>query len=296
MAQASKIARSVKAKATDSTIANLPEKGTSSSVRAAVSKELKTGPNFTGQYLFDRFIMDKAEIKADNTKLDIVRQMVDALDPMQFGKIVSDFVAVAKGYADNAAKAAKDALRDKYDDKKPPFAVAEARGRLKTAQNHQTVMRTAYGVLKFAADELKTFVGDTEVGYRFFQSANGPAILKDKGINWDGTKAKPQADRQAVAMQREESEAMQEVMADNPRKENENRADYFARIDPHVTKRMDERAQERHQKTLVTLAEKVRAMAGNEDMLAELLDLLLTGKPEVTGNPTAAPVAPKDLH
>lgn len=294
MAKASQMAKQAgKAKATDSTIASLESRTSTQAATAPRAPGLKYGANFTGQYLYDRFINDKAEQKADVTKMDIVRQMVNALDAQQFGKVISDFVGVAKGYADNAIKVAKDALGKEWNEKNPPFTVRDAKAKYKTAQNHQTVMRTAFGTMKFCAEELAKATGDAEVGYRMIREI-GAGILATKGINWDGTKAEDKKDRAARVEQREETEAMLEVQAKMPRGDGESRAAYMARIDAEVDQRLAERAAERHIKTVETLAEKVRKMAGDQGTLAEVLDLLLS---EGIVEPKNEPAAPnKDLH
>jgi hypothetical protein len=286
MAKATAMAKQAgRAKATDSTIAALPTHTTTAAVRAARPAGLATGNNYTGQYLYDRFITDGD--KEDSTKMDIVKAMADALDVKKFGDVIADFVGVAKGFYDNAVAAAKAA--GPFDPKNAPIAVRTAGAKLKTARNHQTVMRTAYGALKFAADEWAKATDGAPIGYRMVREI-GADVLARKGINWDGTKAESKATRQQRQDLREENEALLEVQGAHPRNTGESRADYMARVDKLVDKRIKERADERRVKVIETLTKKIRDMAG--DNLPEILDALLSDEPEQI----QAPAADAALH
>lgn len=295
MAQASKNTRmsrqAGKVAATDSTIANMETRTTTETVRAARPAGLKTGANYTGQYLYDRFINDRADEKQSQTKLDIVGLMVGAMDADKFGTIIADMVGIAKTFADQAVKDA-----GKFDADNPPVAVRTANARLKTARNHQTVMRIAFGAMKFCGEELATATNGQNIGYHMIREL-GNKLLADKGINWDGTKAETKQDRQQRAEQREETEAMLEVQKAHPRKEDEDRAAYFARMDKMVDKRLAERAAERREATIKAMVDKIKAMAGEN--LPDVIDKLLSGEPDTVVEASAEVVKVKadtNLH
>jgi hypothetical protein len=275
------------AKGKENPIAALPGKTDTATVRTARAAGLKTGNNFTGQYLYDRWVKPSAaETREDNTKLGIVQQMVGALDPFQFKTIVAEMVNIAKTLMDNTIKAEKDAKV--YNEEDESLNVREQRANLKTARNHQTVMRNAYGALKFCADELKAKAGDREIGYRLIREI-GSDLLKSKGINWDGTKAEAPQERQARSAQANETRAMLEVQKEVPRKENESRASYFARIDAEVTKRLAAVEAENREKEITALTVKIRQLAGAH--LPDIIELLI----QAQENPGAAGPAPAEV-
>lgn len=281
-------------KAAPNPISKLESTTDTATVRAARPTALATGKNYTGQYLYDRFVNDKAENKEDLTKMDIVRNMVDVMDAAKFGQILGDMVSVAKAFADGAVKAAKEA--GNYNSENPPLSCREADARLKTARNHQTVMRTAFGALKFCADALKAKIGDAELSYRMVRDI-GATLLKDKGINWDGTKAAPTlspAERAARKDQETETQAMLEIQKAHPRQENESRPEYFARIDGMVGKAMKEKQEEQRRQVVEALTKKVRDMAGEN--LPELIDALLSAEPEAPPVKATEAKADTNLH
>lgn len=267
-----------------STVADLATRTTTEAARAPRLPGLRAGAPITGQYLYDRFIGDDA--KADLSKMDVVRMMVP-LTVDEFKKAVGDFVAVASGKMADAEKVAKEKGWDGKDETLP-FEVRDARAKHKTAKNHQTVMRIAYGALKFAADGLAKLGGNEQTGYQLMREL-GMKALSGAGLNWDGTKAETDDQRADRRRNDAETKAMLKVQNEHPRKPNENRAEYFARIDSLVEKEIKTIEAEAHQREVQSLAERIRKQAG--DNLAEVIDLLLSAKSE-----PQAPVAPGELH
>lgn len=292
MAQASRkatqVAKSIGTKATDSTIAALPGRTDTATVRAARQPGLKTGLNFTAQYLYDRFVNDKAANKEDITKMELVSQMVEVLDVSAFDSTVGGMVKLASDAQKAAIQAAKDA--GNYDSENPSWTIREAGARLNTARAHQTVMRTAFGLLKFCADELHKKVGDVPLAYRMVREL-GAKMLKDKGIDWKGNKLPAPADVTARKEQETETAAMLAVQKEMPRKENESRAAYFARIDAATEAKMKELRAADEVKAKAALAEKVRALCGAN--LPDILELLMSGDNK---QEQAKATADKNLH
>lgn len=269
---ATAMARSIKQPQASSTIANMDEKTTSSQVRAARPAALATGNDYTGQYLYERFVTgDKEEV----SKMDVVRDMVKRLDVNAFKGILKDFVGVAKGYLDNAIDADKKA--GTYNEAKPSPAVAAVAASYKTAKNHQTVMRIAYGALKFAAAQLEARGYMKTTGYQTMRVI-GKLALADAGCNWDGTKAESPEVREARRQQDAETRAMLKVQENHPRKEGENRADYFARIDKMVDTQMKKDAADAKAEHIAAMVAKIKELAGTE--LPDILDALASAEQE----------------
>jgi hypothetical protein len=271
--KATKIAKSIHQASGDSTIAALESHTTPQAANAARREGVNTGTatNFSGQYLFDRLI---ANDDAEMTKMDMVKAMVKALDTESCKKSLSDFVNVAKGHFDNAVKAAKEA--GNYDEKSPPPAVAFAAARLKTARNHQTVLRIGYGALKFCADKLPAYGYDEKTtGYQSMRVI-GLKALEGVGMKWDGSKAEPKEERDHRAQVKAEGLAMAEAMEQNPRKDKEDRATYFARIDKVVARIIKEKQEEETTKQIAKLVADFRTKAGA--LLPDVLDALLSNE------------------
>jgi hypothetical protein len=257
-AQAQKIARSIKAPAGKSTVANLAERTTSAVVRAARPAALATGNNYTGQYLYERFVGND---EADVAKMDIVRDMVGSVDTASFKSILADMVKIAKDAMDAAgAKPADGSL---------------VSARYKTTQNHQTVMRVAYGALKFAPEQLAKLGVDKTTGYQTMRVLGNKA-LDMAGLKWDGSKAESADARAARRAQDAETKAMLLVQKDHPRKDGENRADYFARIDKLVEKQVNADKAEQHAKRIADLVAKLKRELGDD--LPEVVDALLSNE------------------
>lgn len=272
-----------RAKATDSTIAGLATRATSASASAPRAEGLATGNNFTGQYLFDTFVGDSTKFEA--TKMDVVRQMVKALDTASFKKVLTEFVGIAKSYFDNAVNAAKQA--GLYNKDKPTPEMEQAAARLKTARNHQTVIRIAYGAFKFAPEELAKHGGDDTTGYQLMRVI-GAKALAEKKLNWDGTKAEPAESRDARRAQDAETRTMLEVQRDNPKRDDEDRAKYLDRILKMTDKVMKTKREEQHAEQVQALAKRVRDLAG--PLFDEVIDALMA-PPE-----QAAPAPDANLH
>lgn len=271
--QANKIAKSIHAASTDSTIANLESRATTASATAGPAVGVRTGKKFTGQYLYNRFV--EAD-KAETSKLDIVRSMVDALDVDDFKKIIADFVAIPAGYRDNAIKDAKAGAG--YDANKPSAEIAGHMARLKTAQNHQTVMRLSFGALKFAADKLAEFGYDNTTGYQVMAVISRKA-LSAKGIKWDGTKILNETEAQRKAATKAETKALEHVMESIPRDDGETMTHYLARCAGKVQEQLAADNVEREQKMVLDLIKRVRKLAG--PMLDDVMDGILRGEGQV---------------
>lgn len=253
----SAVAASIHPQVIESTLARLPETTDAPTVRAAVPDALKTGHKVTGQWLYDNFVMPD---KADQSKMDIVRGMV-AMTVAEFSAVLKDFVSTAKGYADRAKGT-------------PNQRTAEAR--YKTAQNHQTVMRIAYGALKFCQAELvNTGYKPEDLGYQLMRVA-GSAVLKAKGIKWDGTPVEKQEDKQARKAAAVQAVALAEVMAKNPIQPGESRADYLARIDKTTQNVIDEKAKQARSEMVASIVASLRET--HADLLTDII-AALTAKP-----------------
>lgn len=297
MAQAAKSTRMPRqagaAKATDSTIANLPGRTDTATVRAARPVALKKGENYTGQYLYDRFVNDKAANKEDLTKMEIVTNMVEVLEANDYEAVIANMVGFAKRDLDAAIAAAKAA--NSYDSENPTWPIREAKSRLNTARAHQTVMRTAFGLLKFCAEELSKKLNGAPLPYRMVREV-GPKMLQDKGIDWKGNKLPAPGDREARKEQETETAAMLAIQKEMPRKDGESRAEYFARIDSATEQKMRELREAEAVKNRAALADKVRALCGAD--LPDILEILMTPtKPEVkAADVVPAAKADKNLH
>lgn len=269
MAKATQMSKQAgRASATDSTIASLATRATSASATAGRAEALATGPNFTGQYLFDTFVGDT--VKFESSKMDVVRQMVKSLDTASFKKVLGEFVSVAKGFHDNAINAAKQA--GLYDKEAPTPEMEQTGARLKTARNHQTVIRIAYGALKFAPEELANHGGNAETGYLLMRVI-GAKALAEKKLNWDGSKAEPAESREARRAQDAETKTMLEIQRENPKGEKESRSAYLDRIMKLTDKAMEEKRVEATAATIKTLAAKVRELTG--PLFDDVIDALM---------------------
>ncbi len=253
--KAHRIAASIPAKATDSTVANLDNKATTASATASTSGALKTGKAWTGQGLYDKLIGND---KTEKTNMELVRDLVSRVDTASFKALLKDFVGVAQGYLDNA---------EKEHGKESPLLLP-LRGRLKTAQNHQSVLRVAYGAIKFASDQLETLGYTSETGYQTMRVI-GAKALELAGLKWDGSKAEEPAARKARIEKNAETQAIAEVMANTPRNDGESRGDYLNRVDKLVEETRARQQAEAHADAVKKLADKVIAMSGS--MLAEVI-------------------------
>lgn len=268
--QAHKIAQSINPAVGASTLASLEGRTTSEAAQSSAGAgTLKTGLKFTGQYLYDRFVAnDKTEV----TKLSIVREMT-GMEVAGFKAVLADFVKVAKGYMDNAEKASKAAP----DDVALSATFRDLSAKYKTAQNHQNVMRNAYGALRFAPDELTANGYTEQTGYQVMRTIS-IAALKAKGIKWDGT-AIPTNEVAAIRkVAAAETKALAEVMADTPRNDGESLKDYVVRMDDAVQARIKANQAERQAEQIKTLVARFRKEAGG--LLDDVIQALMTADEE----------------
>lgn len=282
---ATKIAGSIAPQVGASTIANMEGRTNTEAATASRQVGLKTGTNYSGQYLYDRFVAnDKTEV----TKLEIVRKMVGVLEVDDFKAAINGMVEIAASYRDKAIDEQKEAEGKEYNKDKPSADVAAYAARHKTALNHQTVMRLAYGALRFAADGLASHGYNEETtGYQVM-AVISRKTLADAGIKWDGTKipAKTEVDRRKA--NQAETKALEKVMADEPRKDGEALGTYLTRVEAKVNAQLAKDNAERESKMVDDMAKKIRAMAGA--MLDDVLEKLLAmaNEPAPTLDPDAA--------
>lgn len=243
-----------------STLASLEGSTTSAAATAGASGGLKTGKQYTGQYLYDRFV--DSPNKEEQTKMAIVRQMATALDTNSYKTLLSDFVAIARGYLDNA--------KERNDS---PALIAELSAKFKTAQNHQSVMRSAYGAINFALPELEEQGYTSETGYQLVRvMAN--AALAAKKIKWDGS-AIPDSvtvDRRKSAKQ--ETQALEAVMAETPRNSGESLKQYLERVNGQVDTKIEQVRKDAEQARIKALALRFRELAGS--LIDEVIEMVQT--------------------
>lgn len=226
-----------------SSMANLESRTSEGAVREAKPQGINNGQavNFSGQYLYDTFVENKDDrssiVQGETTKMGIVRQMVKQMDTANFKKALSDMLKIAK---------------ERY-----PTAKGEpVHPRVKTAQNHQGVMKIAYGALKNAADLLNDVGITDKTGYQDMRVL-GKAALDKKGIKWDGTKAEPAEQREERLRQKDEMKVMQELQKANPINKGESIADYTTRIMGMYEEALEEHREEQQEAKINELATKM---------------------------------------
>lgn len=192
----------------------MPEVLVSDSPESATMKpyDAGRGMHLTAQYLYDQLIDNT---QAERTRMDIVKQAVDTIDTANFKKMLSDMVTLAKKITDEKVKKAK----------------------YKTAQNTQTVLRAAYGAIKFAPVALaEEGYSPTSTGYNDMAVYSKNA-LKKANITWEGI-AKVSADQKALDKQQVEDELVltklkkdfPRLKSDDGREFTESAVDYNERI------------------------------------------------------------------
>lgn len=237
-------------------LATLEERTSPAAVREAKQDGLKTGTatNFSGQYLYDALIGND---QAERTKLDIVRAAVKAVDTGSFKKALKDMVEIAK----NTAVPAK----------------------LKTAQNHQSVMRKAFGALKHASDKLAEFGYTDQTGYQEM-STIGKAALDAKHISWEGIPLEEPAVADKRLKQKEEDSVLQELRKDNKQNLDESLRDYNDRIMGMFDAAWDDHEAAKHDKLVLAEAQRVlKAFPEYAQEVAAMILELLANPPEVEG-------------
>jgi len=250
------MARSIKHPQDTSSVANLEGRTTTEAATAARPAGMRTGAstNFSGQYLYDRFVLPSSE---DITRMDLVRLMVESLDTKSFKDHVGEMVNIAKTFAERDKGTTGEAL---------------AAGRLKTAQNTQSVLRAAYGAIKFASAELEALGYEPKtMGYNLISSV-GNRALKDKGIKWDGTKLPTKEEVARTNHTKAEAKALAEAMEAHPKHDDEDRAAYFARLDKYVEKALAAAEAGDQQARINKLVADIKEKAG--DFLPDLIKAL----------------------
>lgn len=199
----------------------------------------------TGQYLFDRFVGDH---DGDTTRMDIVRYAIANIDTDSFKKALKDAVEIAAKHGDAAKK---------------------------TMQNHQTVMRLAYGAWKFAAPQLNQLGADDKTGYQAMRVL-GKQALEKAGRKWDGSKAE-KVDKTAAAIDEASAMRLAELKRDNPKEDGESDSQYEMRVRTMLAQEMateDGLAAVLAAREVSVLADKVRKLCA--DQLEEVMSLVLT--------------------
>lgn len=158
------------------------------------------GMHLTAQYLYDQLVGNS---QADTTRMTLVKQAVDTIDTANFKKMLADMVEIAKKLPDEKVRAAKH----------------------KTAKNVQSVMRAAYGALKFAPTQLKeTGYSPATTGYHDM-AVFAKTALEKADIKWDGTKkVAPPSDLDKKQV--EADLVMAELKKKNPRLKLEDGTDF----------------------------------------------------------------------
>lgn len=271
--KASKIASTIRAQVGASTIANMESRTNTAAATATRQVGLKTGSNFTGQYLYDRFVAnDKTEV----TKLEIVRKMVGALEVDDFKAAINGMVEIAASLRDKQIAAEKEAGTYNKDEQSAEVAAYAARH--KTALNHQTVMRLAYGALRFANEALVAHGYNEETtGYQMM-AVISRKTLADAGIKWDGSKIPEKSEIDRRKQSQAETQALAKIMANEPRTDEESMPTYLARVSAKVGDQLAKDNAEREQKMINDLVKKIRTMAGG--MLDDVIEKLLQPAPD----------------
>lgn len=197
----------------------------------------------TGQYLYDRFMNDEGE----RSKMDIVRYAVANITTEDFKGALKDFVAIAEKHGDATKK---------------------------TAQNHQTVMRIAYGAWKFAAPQLNMLGANDKTGYQAMRVL-GKQALEKAGRKWDGSKAE-KVDKAIAAMDEASAMRLAEIRRDHPAEDGETPAQHELRCRALLAQEMstEDGAKAVMQKKEVSdLAAKVEKICGDNlyDVLKRLM-------------------------
>lgn len=216
------------------------------------SQQVTGTARITGQYLYDLFFNDNA----DRTKMDIVRNAVASVEVSTFKDALKDMVGIAAKHSDAYKK---------------------------TAQNHQSVMRIAYGAWRFAKDQLAELGADDKTGYQAMRVL-GKQALDKAGLKWDGTKAAEKVDKAVAALDAAQGMRLAELRRDNPKGEKEEPLAYEQRIRAMLAEEM---AQENGVNEIVSrhsqsvLIEQIRTLCGDDDKLALIVGELagyLVGK------------------
>lgn len=234
----------------NSPIATLETRATTESATAPRAEHVAGVARCTGQYVYDLLIGGTDATKADVTKMDFVRWCVANIDTDSFKKAMKDFVEIAAKRSDAYKK---------------------------TAQNHQSVLRTAYGALKFAHAQLNMLGADNSTGYQAMRVI-GKKALDSAGIKWDGSKV-VKTDKDIAMMDEAQAMRLAEIRRDNPPKADETAVAHEQRCRALLATEM---AEEHGLENLVQrkkhadLADKVAKLCEDDETLASVLGQLLT--------------------
>ena len=225
-----------------SPLATLEERTTQQAAQAPAPQGVRTGLTLTGQYLYDRFIENNDE---DITIMGLVRGWTKTVDVASFKKALKDFIAIAKEHGET---------------------------KLKTAQNHQTVMRQAYGAIRFAMPQLESLGYTERTGYLAMR-VMGKKALEARGLKWDGSKAEPRLEADVRERHKVEKLALEAVKAKNPQLPTESIVDWHKRVLADIDTEAQAIIKERQKEHVEKLAEKVKDLCG--DSLKDVLEMLL---------------------
>lgn len=194
-------------------IAGLESHTTTAAALAVASPALKTGPQITGQYLYEAFC--NSEVSAEElTKMQIVRTAAENVDTQTFKKALGDMVDLA-----SKAGLSKADIEDKK--------INEAKR--KTAQNHQSVLRAVYGALRFAKTQLDESGFSEKTGYHEGAVLARKALEK-ANVKWDGSLKLTDDDKARQAKVKAEDKADAQARKDHPRQPGESLGEYNNRI------------------------------------------------------------------
>lgn len=229
----------------NSIISTLESRATTESATASTNDHVKGVARCTGQYLYDLFFADKGE----QTKMDFVRWSVANIDTGSFKTALKDMVEIAAKRGDAFKK---------------------------TAQNHQSVLRTVYGAWKYAPAYLNQLGADNTTGYQAMRVL-GKQALDKAGLKWDGGKA-TKVDKAIAAMDEAQAMRLAELRRDNPKQEGESDQQHELRCRALLAQEM---ASEHgvdalmKRKAVADLADKVRKMCGDTDTLQDVIQAIL---------------------
>lgn len=238
----------------DSVISTLPARATTESATAPRTEHVAGVARCTGQYLYDMFFADKGE----TTKMDFVRWAVANIDVGSFKTALKDMVEIAAKRGDAYKK---------------------------TAQNHQSVLRTAYGSLKFAHAHLNMLGAGEDTGYQAMRVL-GKQALEKAGLKWDGGKAPSKAEKMSAAMDKAEALRLSEIRSENPQREGESPAAWEIRCRGLLAAEMAEDEGKGAERVLARLevaelADKVKKLCG-DDLQAVMQAILNDGTFDLT--------------
>ena len=230
----------------NSVISTLESRATTESATASTNDSVRGVHRVTGQYMYEMFFADKGE----TTKMDFVRYCVANIDVGSFKSALKDFVEIAAKRGDAYKK---------------------------TAQNHQSVMRTAYGALKFAGQFLAEAGADKDTGYQAMRVI-GKKALESAGVKWDGSKV-VKNDKDVALMDEAQAMRLAEIKRDNPIKPDETAVAYEQRVRATLGAEIaEEHGLENlvQRKKQADLADKVAKLCEDDETLAAVLGQLLT--------------------